>query len=35
MTKATARVRRDGSEAEIPAEQLVVGDAVLIAPGTR
>src|SRR3954447_515049 len=26
MMKATARVRRDGSEVEIPAEQLVVGD---------
>ena len=26
MMKATARVRRDGTEAEIPAEQVVVGD---------
>ena len=33
MMKATARVRRDGVEAEIPAEQLVVGDVVLIAAG--
>ena len=33
MMKATARVRRDGAEAEIPAEQLVVGDIVLIAAG--
>jgi P-type Ca2+ transporter type 2C len=33
MMKATARVRRDGTEAEIPAEQLVVGDIVLIAAG--
>ena len=35
MMKATARVRRDGIEAEIPAEQLVVGDVVLIAAGIR
>ena len=35
MLKATARVRRDGAAAEIPAEQLVVGDVVLLAPGTR
>jgi P-type Ca2+ transporter type 2C len=33
MMKATARVRRDGTEAEIGAEQLVVGDVVLIAAG--
>jgi P-type Ca2+ transporter type 2C len=33
MMKATARVRRDGVEAEIPAEQLVPGDVVLIAAG--
>jgi P-type Ca2+ transporter type 2C len=33
MVKATARVRRDGSEAEIPAEQIVVGDVVLLAAG--
>ncbi|MFD5754030.1 cation-translocating P-type ATPase [Streptomyces sp. NPDC127044] len=35
MMKATARVRRDGPEAEIPAEQLVVGDIVLIAAGDQ
>ena len=35
MMKATARVRRDGSEAEIPAEQVVVGDVVLIAAGDQ
>ena len=33
MMKATARVRRDGVEAVIPAEQLVVGDVILIAAG--
>ena len=33
MVKATARVRRDGSEAEIPAEDVVVGDVVLLAAG--
>jgi Ca2+-transporting ATPase len=33
MMKATARVRRDGVESEIPAEELVVGDVVLIAAG--
>ncbi len=33
MMEATARVRRDRVEAEIPAEQLVVGDVVLIAAG--
>src|ERR1700751_428678 len=33
MMKATARVRRDGVEAVIPAEQVVVGDIVLIAAG--
>jgi Ca2+-transporting ATPase len=35
MMKATARVRREGIEAEIPAEQLVVGDVVLIAAGDQ
>jgi Ca2+-transporting ATPase len=35
MMKATARVRRDGSEAEIPAEQLVVGDVVLLSAGDQ
>jgi len=33
MMKATARVRRDGSEAVIPAEQVVPGDVVLITAG--
>src|SRR5215472_3101807 len=33
MMKATARVRRDGSESQIGAEQVVVGDVVLIAAG--
>jgi P-type Ca2+ transporter type 2C len=35
MMKATARVRRGGVEAEIPAEQVVVGDVVLIAAGDQ
>src|SRR5512133_489695 len=35
MVKATARVRRNGQEAEIPAEQLVAGDVVLIAAGDQ
>ena len=35
MMKATARVRRDGDAAEIPAEQLVVGDVVLLAAGDQ
>jgi Ca2+-transporting ATPase len=33
LMKATARVRRDGSEAEISAEGLVCGDIVLLAAG--
>jgi P-type Ca2+ transporter type 2C len=33
MVRATARVRRDGAEAEIAAEQVVVGDVVLLAAG--
>jgi Ca2+-transporting ATPase len=33
MMKATARVRRDGVESQIPAEQVVVGDVVLISAG--
>jgi Ca2+-transporting ATPase len=33
MMKATARVRRDGTESQIPAEQVVTGDVVLIAAG--
>ena len=35
MMKETARVRRDGTEAEIPADQLVVGDVVLLAAGDQ
>ncbi|MGW6913857.1 cation-translocating P-type ATPase [Kitasatospora sp. NPDC054939] len=33
MMKATARVRRDGTEAEVPGRQLVVGDVVLVSAG--
>ena len=33
--EGTARVRHDGIESEIPAEQLVVGDVVLIAAGDQ
>ncbi|QEU93301.1 cation-translocating P-type ATPase [Streptomyces kanamyceticus] len=33
MSKATARVRRDGTEARVPAEELVVGDVVLLTAG--
>ena len=33
MVRATARVRRDGSEAEIAAEEVVVGDVVLLSAG--
>src|SRR5262245_24910429 len=35
MMKATARVRRDGVENEIPAEELVPGDVVLLAAGDQ
>ncbi|MFE0424323.1 cation-translocating P-type ATPase [Streptomyces sp. NPDC058953] len=35
MMRATARVRRDGAESEIPAEGLVAGDVVLIAAGDQ
>jgi len=35
MMKATARVRRDGAEAQIPAEELVAGDVVLLAAGDQ
>jgi Ca2+-transporting ATPase len=35
MMKASARVRRDGIEAQIPAEDLVVGDVVLITAGDQ
>jgi P-type Ca2+ transporter type 2C len=33
MVKASARVRRDGVEAKIPAEEVVVGDVVMLAAG--
>ena len=33
LTKQTARVRRDGVEAAIPAEEVVIGDLVLITAG--
>jgi P-type Ca2+ transporter type 2C len=33
MVKASARVRRDGTEAQIPAEEVVIGDVVLLAAG--
>jgi P-type Ca2+ transporter type 2C len=33
MVKANARVRRGGTEAELPAEEVVVGDVVLLAAG--
>ncbi|MEV6197916.1 HAD-IC family P-type ATPase [Streptomyces sp. NPDC051920] len=35
MLTATARVRRDGSESEIPAEQVVVGDVLHISAGDQ
>jgi Ca2+-transporting ATPase len=35
MMKATARVRRDGAEAIIPAEELVAGDVVLLSAGDQ
>jgi Ca2+-transporting ATPase len=35
MMKETARVRRDGAEARVDAEQLVVGDVVLLAAGDQ
>lgn len=35
MLKATARVRRDGSESEIPAEEVVKGDLVLLSAGDQ
>lgn len=33
MVKASARVRRDATEAQIPAEEVVIGDVVLLAAG--
>ncbi|RJQ92296.1 cation-translocating P-type ATPase [Amycolatopsis panacis] len=35
MVKATARVRRDGVDTQLPAEQLVIGDIVLITAGDK
>ncbi|MGY1663919.1 cation-translocating P-type ATPase [Geodermatophilus sp. SYSU D00705] len=35
MLEATARVRRDGEAAEIPAEDVVVGDVVLLSAGDQ
>lgn len=35
MMKNTARVRRDGTESAVPAEDLVVGDVVLLAAGDQ
>jgi Ca2+-transporting ATPase len=35
MMKATARVRRDGAESIIPAEELVAGDVVLLSAGDQ
>ena len=33
MLKTSARVRRDGTEVKVPADQVVVGDVVLLAAG--
>ncbi|WP_418315538.1 heavy metal translocating P-type ATPase [Piscinibacter sakaiensis] len=35
LRPATARVRRDGREIELPIEQVAVGDTVLVRPGER
>ncbi len=35
MLKSTARVRRDGTESQLSADQLVVGDVVLLAAGDQ
>lgn len=35
LAPKTARVRRDGTESEVPVEQLVVGDVVVIKPDER
>jgi P-type Cu2+ transporter len=35
LAPATVRIRRDGAESEIPLEQLVVGDEIVVRPGDR
>jgi Cu+-exporting ATPase len=35
LRPATARVRRDGAELELPVERVVVGDVVVVRPGER
>ncbi len=35
LRPTTARVRRDGTEVDIPVEQVVVGDLVVVRPGDR
>ncbi len=35
LQPATARLRRDGVEVEVPVEQVAVGDCVLVRPGER
>ena len=35
LAPATARVKRNGAEAEIPLEQVVVGDEIVVRPGDR
>ena len=35
QTPRTARVRRDGEDVEIPAQQVVVGERVIVRPGER
>jgi Ca2+-transporting ATPase len=35
MMKATARVRREGIEGQVPAEELVIGDVVLLSAGDQ
>src|SRR5262245_49317973 len=35
LAPATARVKRNGSESEIPLEQVVVGDEIVVRPGDR